>query len=71
MFAGARPSQLTSGSVLEAGGKPSTRFPPEELVELTYNARGFPMLSDDFLVKKLKFSKNHKNVIFLKFYQNL
>ena len=33
--------------LLEAGGKPSTRFPPEGLVELTCNARSMRMLSDD------------------------
>ena len=43
---------LPSDKLLEAGGKPSTWFPPEELVELTGNARGFPMLSDDFLMRK-------------------
>ena len=31
--------------LLEAGGKPSTRFPPEGLVELTCNARSMRMLA--------------------------
>ena len=54
---------------LGAGGKPSTWFPPEALVELICDPRAMRMLPDD-LMKKSKFSKNHKNVIFLKFYQN-
>ena len=57
--------------LLEAGGKPSTWFPPEGLVELTCHARGMQMSSDGFLMEKLKFSKNSKNLIFLKFYENL
>ena len=54
---------------LEAGGKPSTWFPPERLVELTSHARGMKMLSDEFIIENSKFSKNLKNVIFLKFYR--
>ena len=38
--------------VLEAGGKPSTWFPPEGLVALTCNERGFPMLPDYFPIEK-------------------
>ena len=56
--------------LLEAGGKPSTWFPPEGLVELTSHDRGMRMSSHDFLMRKSKFAKNSKNVIFLKFYQN-
>ena len=56
---------------LEAGGKTSTRFPPERLVELTCHARSMRMLSNDFLLEKSKFSKNNDNVTFPKFYQNL
>ena len=37
--------------VLEAGGKPSTWFPPEGLVELTCHAKAMQMSSDDFLMK--------------------
>ena len=37
--------------VLEAGGKPSTRFPPEGLVELTSHARSMGMYPDEFLIK--------------------
>ena len=37
--------------LLEAGGKPSTWFPPEGLVELTCHARGMQMSLDDFLMK--------------------
>ena len=37
---------------LEAGGKPSTRFPPEGLVELTSHARSMGMYPDDFFIKK-------------------
>ena len=51
---------------LEAGGKPSTWFPPEELVELTSHARCMQMLSDEFPMKISKFSKNLKKIIFLK-----
>ena len=61
---------LATVSVLEAGGKPSTWFPPEGLVELTTHARCMQMYSNDFLMKNLKFSKIHKNIIFLKIYQN-
>ena len=61
---------IDRGSVLEAGGKPSTRFPPEGLVELTCHAKGMQMSSNEFLMEKSKFSKNLKNVIFLKFHQN-
>ena len=43
--------------LLEAGGKPSTWFPPEGLVELARHRRGMQMLSDEFLMKKFKFSK--------------
>ena len=43
--------------VLEAGGKPSTWFPPEGLVELTRKGIDIPIASDDFLPKKLKFLK--------------
>ena len=62
---------IDHGPVLEAGGKPSTWFPPEELVELTCHARGMQMSSDCFLMRKLKFSKNRQNLIFLEFYENL
>ena len=53
--------------LLEAGGKPSTWFPPEGLVELTGRSRGMRMSPDYFIIKNLKFRKNHKNVTFLKF----
>ena len=56
---------------IEAGGKPSTWFPPEGLVELTCHAKGIQISSNEFLMEKLKFSKNLKNVIFLKFYRKL
>ena len=36
---GALGTGFTYAPVLEAGGKPSTRFPPEGLVELTCNVR--------------------------------
>ena len=61
---------FTYAPVLEAGGKPSTRFPPEGLVELTSHARRIKISSDKFPMKKFKISKNLENVIFLKFYQN-
>ena len=35
--------QLAGAPVLEAGGKPSTSFPPEGLVELTGHAKGMQM----------------------------
>ena len=57
--------------VLEAGGKPSTWFPPEGLVELTCHARGMRMSQCAFIIEKWKISKNFKNLIFLKFKQNL
>ena len=64
--------QLARGApVLEAGGKPSTRFPPEGLVELHFHTRSMWTSSYDFLIEKSKFSKNHENVTFSKFYQNL
>ena len=56
-------------SPITTAGKPSTWFPPEELVELTCHAKGMQMSSNEFLMEKLKFSKNLKNVIFLKFYR--
>ena len=56
--------------VLEAGGKPSTWFPPEGLVQLTSHARGMRMSSNHFLITKIEISKDHKNVIILRFYQN-
>ena len=59
---GSRLRPIHRDSVLEAGGKPSTRFPPEGLVELTRNTRGSPMPSYDFLMKKLKNSKISKNL---------
>ena len=37
--------------LLEAGGKPSTWFPPEGLVELTPNVKNFRMKSHDFYLK--------------------
>ena len=64
---GSKVTPIHRGSVLEAGGKPSTWFPPERLVELTSHARRMPMSSDEFFIKKSKFSKNLKNDIFLKF----
>ena len=66
---GSRVRLIHRGSVLEAGGKPSTWFPPGRLVERTGHARGMGMSSNDFFIRKLKFSKNLKNVIFLKFYR--
>ena len=39
---------IDRGSVLEAGGKPSTWFPPEGLVELTGHTRDIPMPSNGF-----------------------
>ena len=57
--------------VLEAGGKPSTMFPPEGLVELTSRARNMKSLSDNSMMKNSKFSKIFKNVIFLKFHRKL
>ena len=45
---GARVTPIHRGSVLEAGGKPSTRFSPEGLVELTCRARSMGMLSYNF-----------------------
>ena len=68
---GALRTGFTTAPVLEAGGKPSTWFPPEGLVELTCHARGMPMPSNHFLMKKWKFSKISKNLIFLEFYENL
>ena len=62
-------ARLAMVLVLEAGGKPSTWFPPGELVELTGRARSIGMSSDEFLMQNSKFSKNLKNVIFLKFYR--
>ena len=62
-------ARLAMVLVLEAGGKPSTWFPPERLVELTSHARSMGISSDEFLMKTLKFSKNLENVIFLKFYR--
>ena len=56
--------------LLETGGKPSTWFPPSGLVELTSHARCMRMCSNHIFMKKMKFSKIHKNIIFLKFYQN-
>ena len=47
---------------LDTGGKPSTRFPPEGLVELTCRARSMPLSSYDILLRKSKFSKNHKKM---------
>ena len=38
--------------LLEAGGKPSTRFPPEGLVELTCHAKSMRILSCHFLSQK-------------------
>ena len=66
---GALGTGFTYAPVLEAGGKPSTWFPPERLVELTSHARDMGMLSDIFPMKILKFSKNLKNIIFLKFHR--
>ena len=54
-------------SLLEAGGKPSTWFPPGGLVELTGRARSMGMSSDEFLMRNSTLSKNLKNIIFLKF----
>ena len=53
-------ARLAMVSVVEAGGKPSTWFPPQRLVELTSHARRMQISSDDFLMKKLEFSKNLK-----------
>ena len=58
-------------SLLEAGGKPSTWFPPEGLVELTGCARFMGRLSNDFLLRNIKFSETSKNIIFLKVYKKL
>ena len=69
---GSRLGPIQRGSVLlGAGGKPSTWFPPERLVELTSHARGMQMSSDKFVMKKSKFSKNLKNDTFLKFHRKL
>ena len=51
---GLRP--IHRGSVLEAGGKPSTWFPPEGLVELTCHAKGMQMSSNKFLMEKINSS---------------
>ena len=56
-------------TTLEAGGKLSTWLPPEILVELTSLAGSMGMLSDELLMGNLKFLKNLKNLIFLKFYR--
>ena len=68
---GSRLRPIHRGSVLEAGGKPSTWFPPEGLVELTSHAISMQTSSDALMVKKLKFSKIFKNVIFLEFHRKL
>ena len=68
---GALGTGLTTAPVLEAGGKPSTWFPPEGLVELTGCARFMRRPSNDFLLKNVKFSKISKNIIFLKFHEKL
>ena len=65
-FAGSSLASLAIVSVLEAGGKPSTWFPPGRLVELTGHARGMGMSSNEFSIENLKFSKNLKNLKFLK-----
>ena len=57
--------------VLEAGGKPSTRFPPEGLAELTCHARSMRMSSYGFLLIKWEISKNHENVTFSRFCRKL
>ena len=64
-----RVAGFTDAPVLEADGEPSTWFPPERLAELTRHIRGMRMLSNGFLMKNFRFSKNLKNVIFLNFYR--
>ena len=61
---GPRARPIHRGSVLEAGGKPSTCFPPKRLVELTGNARCMRMPSYDFFhVKSKIFEKSQKSHI--------
>ena len=64
-------ARLATVSVLEAGGKPSTWFPPEGLVELTRHAKSLRMKFNAFSFKKLEISKILKNLTFLKFYQKV
>ena len=47
---GAKVTPIHRGSVLEAGGKPSTWFPPGRLAELTGHARSMGMSSDGFFM---------------------
>ena len=54
---GSRLGPIYRRSVLEAGGKPSTRLPPGGLVELTFNARSMRMISYGFLFENLEFRK--------------
>ena len=56
--------------LLEAGGKPSTKFPPEGLVELTCNSRSTRIASYVFYGKNQKFRKIIKCHI-SKFYRKL
>ena len=47
--------------VLEAGGKPSTWFPPERLVGLSCHAKGMQISLKKFLMEKLEiFEKSEK-----------
>ena len=64
---GARLRPIHRGSVLEAGGKPSTWFPPERLVELTGNATAIVMSSDEFIIKIQNFRKISKISYFSNF----
>ena len=48
----------TVSVLLEAGGKPSTRFPPEGLVELTYHARKCHFIVFFFIEKMRNFKKS-------------
>ena len=58
--------------VLEAGGKPSTRFPPEGLVELPCLLLSILSSSNEIFPEKSKISKkNRKNQTFSKFWRNL
>ena len=64
---GSRVTPIHRGSVLEAGGKPSTWFPPEELVELTGRVRSMGMSPNEFLMENSKFSKISKMSYFSNF----
>ena len=52
---GALGTGFSCAPVLEAGGKPSTRFPLEEILELKVHARSMRMISNKFPHGKSKF----------------